>query len=84
VIQTFDIADYRILSREYVTAAKALERMQKKGIIKKRQRAFFITPNITVFVRTKAKGRGKYSDHNLYRRSVSEVAFNGKPLLYNS
>jgi hypothetical protein len=46
---TFGYADLSILPEEYVTAAKALERMQKKGIIKKLSKGIFYKPNITVF-----------------------------------
>jgi len=46
---TFGYADLPILPEEYVTAAKALERLQKKGVIKKLSKGIFYKPNITVF-----------------------------------
>ncbi|MEA1787142.1 hypothetical protein U1E44_13660 [Arenibacter sp. GZD96] len=46
---TFGYADLSILREEYLTAAKALERLQKKGIIKKLSKGIFYKPKITVF-----------------------------------
>jgi len=46
---TFGYSDLPILPEEYVTAAKALERLQKKGVIKKLSKGIFYKPNITVF-----------------------------------
>ena len=46
---TFGYADLPIRSEEYVTAAKALERLQKKGIIRKLSKGIFYKPNVTVF-----------------------------------
>lgn len=42
---TFGYKDLSIASDEYVAAAKALERLTKKGIIKKYLREFFINLN---------------------------------------
>ncbi|MEE1963913.1 DUF6088 family protein [Allomuricauda taeanensis] len=46
---TFGYADLPILPEEYVTAAKALERLQKKGVIKKLSKGIFYKPKITAF-----------------------------------
>ena len=46
---TFGYADLPIRPEEYVTAAKALERLQKKGIIRKLSKGIFYKPNVTVF-----------------------------------
>lgn len=46
---TFGYADLPILPEEYVTAAKAIERLQKKGLIKKLSKGIFYKPNVTVF-----------------------------------
>ncbi len=46
---TFRYTDLSILPEEYLTAAKALERLQKNGVIKKLSKGIFYKPNITVF-----------------------------------
>lgn len=46
---TFGYADLPILPEEYVTAAKAIERLQKKGVIKKLSKGIFYKPNVTIF-----------------------------------
>ena|SRR5690606_11291864 len=43
--KTFGYADLDISKKEYVTAAKALERMQEEGLIKKYPKVFFTSPN---------------------------------------
>ena len=45
----FGYADLRIAREEYQTAAKALERLQAKGIIKKISKGVFYKPEQTVF-----------------------------------
>ena len=45
----FGYADLRIAKEEYQTAAKALERLQAKGIIKKISKGVFYKPEQTVF-----------------------------------
>jgi hypothetical protein len=47
--KTFGYADLPIIPEEYVTAAKALERLQKKGVIKKLSKGIFYKPKVTVF-----------------------------------
>jgi len=47
--KTFGYADLRIAKEEYQTAAKALERLQAKGIIKKISKGVFYKPEQTVF-----------------------------------
>lgn len=47
--KTFGYNDLRIAKKEYTTAAKALERLQKKGLIKKVSKGVFYKPEQTVF-----------------------------------
>ncbi len=47
--KTFGYADLRIAKEEYQTAAKALERLQAKGIIKKISKGVFYKPEQTLF-----------------------------------
>ena len=47
--KTFGYADLGIAQKEYVSAAKALERLQKKGLIKKVAKGKFYKPEQTVF-----------------------------------
>lgn len=47
--KTFGYADLRIAKKEYQAAAKALERLQAKGIIKKLSKGVFYKPEQTVF-----------------------------------
>ncbi|HBS88116.1 MAG: hypothetical protein A2W91_05425 [Bacteroidetes bacterium GWF2_38_335] len=47
--KTFGYEDLRIAKEEYSTAAKALERMQKEGLIKKVSKGVFYKPEQTVF-----------------------------------
>jgi predicted transcriptional regulator of viral defense system len=47
--KTFGYADLGISQEKYVTAAKALERLQKKGVIKKVAKGKFYKPQKTVF-----------------------------------
>lgn len=47
--QPFGYADLGIAPADYITAAKALERMQKKGEIKKVSKGLFYKPEISVF-----------------------------------
>lgn len=47
--KTFGYADLRIAKEEYQAAAKALERLQAKGIIKKISKGVFYKPEQTVF-----------------------------------
>lgn len=47
--KTFGYDDLRIARENYVTAAKALERLQKEGLIKKVSKGVFYKPEQTVF-----------------------------------
>jgi hypothetical protein len=47
--KTFGYADLSIAKEEYQTAAKALERLQKEGLIKKVSKGVFYKPEQTVF-----------------------------------
>ena len=47
--KTFGYDDLRIAKKEYTTAAKALERLQKSGLIKKVSKGVFYKPEQTVF-----------------------------------
>lgn len=47
--KTFGYADLPIAQSEYLTAAKALERLQAKGLIKKMSKGIFYKPIKTVF-----------------------------------
>lgn len=47
--KTFGYDDLRITKEEYSTAAKALERLQKEGLIKKVSKGVFYKPEQTVF-----------------------------------
>ena len=52
---TFGYADLSILPKDFVTVAKALERLQKKGVIKKLSKGVFYKPKKTVFGELKPK-----------------------------
>lgn len=47
--KTFGYSDLAITKENYVTAAKALERLQKEGLIKKVSKGIFYKPQQTVF-----------------------------------
>lgn len=47
--KTFGYEDLRIAKKKYTTAAKALERLQKEGVIKKVSKGVFYKPEQTVF-----------------------------------
>lgn len=47
--KTFGYSDLLITKEDYVTAAKALERLQKEGLIKKMSKGVFYKPKQTVF-----------------------------------
>jgi hypothetical protein len=47
--KTFGYDDLRIAKEDYTTAAKALERLQKEGLIKKVSKGVFYKPEQTVF-----------------------------------
>ncbi|NDV45471.1 hypothetical protein D0T49_00190 [Paludibacter sp. 221] len=47
--KTFGYSDLLIAKEDYVTAAKALERLQKEGLIKKMSKGIFYKPQQTVF-----------------------------------
>lgn len=70
---TFGYVDLPILPDEYVTTAKALERLQKKGVIKKLSKGIFYKPNMTVF------GELKPSEQEILRPYLFE---DGKRIAY--
>lgn len=70
---TFGYQDLSILSDEYVAAAKALERLTKKGIIKKISKGVFYKPKQTVF------GELKPSENELLKTYLFS---NGKRIAY--
>ncbi|MDH6357781.1 DUF6088 family protein [Parabacteroides sp. PF5-9] len=47
--KTFGYSDLLIAKEDYITAAKALERLQKEGLIKKMSKGVFYKPKQTVF-----------------------------------
>ena len=47
--KTFGYNNLRIAREDYTTAAKALERLQKQGVIKKVSKGVFYKPEQTVF-----------------------------------
>lgn len=47
--KTFGYADLNIAKDDYVTAAKALERLQKEGVIKKVSKGLFYKPEPSIF-----------------------------------
>ncbi|MGF7232924.1 DUF6088 family protein [Arachidicoccus sp.] len=47
--KTFGYSDLRIAKEDYSTAAKALERLQKSGVLKKVSKGIFYKPKQTVF-----------------------------------
>ena len=47
--KTFGYADLGIVKEDYQTGAKALERLQTKGVIKKISKGVFYKPEQTVF-----------------------------------
>ena len=79
--KTFGYKDLDITTDQYVTAAKALERLQKKGIIKKVANGKFYKPENTVF------GELKPSETELLKPYLFEgnnrIAYITGALLYN-
>lgn len=73
--KTFGYADLHIAKNEYQTAAKALERFQAKGIIKKLSKGVFYKPEQTVF------GELKPDYRELLRPYLFE---NGKRIAYET
>ncbi|MDP3150013.1 MAG: DUF6088 family protein [Ignavibacteria bacterium] len=70
---TFGYGQLGIAKKEYQTAAKALERMQKKGLIRKISKGVFYKPQMTVF------GELKPSDQEILRPYLFK---NGKRIAY--
>ncbi|MFM7429131.1 MAG: DUF6088 family protein [Flammeovirgaceae bacterium] len=79
--KTFGYASLRISRADYTTAAKALERLQKEGLIKKVSKGLFYKPEQTVF------GELKPDYAELLRPYLFEngkrVAYETGPSLYN-
>lgn len=73
--KTFGYDDLRIAKEEYSTAAKALERLQKEGLIKKVSKGVFYKPEQTVF------GELKPDYSELLRPYLLE---NGKRIAYET
>ncbi len=73
--KTFGYDDLRIAKSDYTTAAKALERLQKEGLIKKVSKGVFYKPEQTVF------GELKPDYTELLRPYLFE---NGKRLAYET
>ena len=73
--QPFGYADLGIEASDFFTAAKALERMQKKGTIKKVSKGVFYTPRSTVF------GTLSPDSYSILQRYLFE---NGKRLAYET
>lgn len=73
--KTFGYDDLRIAKEEYTTAAKALERLQKEGLIKKVSKGVFYKPEQTVF------GELKPDYSELLRPYLYE---NGKRIAYET
>jgi hypothetical protein len=78
---TFGYSNLGISKDEYQTAAKALERLQKKGIIKKLSKGLFYKPEMTVF------GELKPNDQEILRNYLfkdgKRVAYITGASLYN-
>jgi hypothetical protein len=73
--KTFGYSDLHIAREKYQTAAKALERLQKEGFIKKISKGVFYKPEITVF------GELKPDYEELLRPYLFE---NGKRVAYET
>ncbi len=73
--KTFGYDDLRIAKNDYTTAAKALERLQKEGLIKKVSKGVFYKPTQTVF------GELKPDYEELLRPYLFE---NGKRVAYET
>jgi hypothetical protein len=73
--KTFGYNDLRIAKAEYTTAAKALERLQKEGVLKKVSKGIFYKPEQTVF------GELKPDYRELLRPYLFE---NGKRVAYET
>ena len=78
---TFGYEQLKIDKAQYVTAAKALERMQKKGLIKKISKGIFYKPKMTVF------GELKPGDQEILRpylfKDGKRIAYITGTALYN-
>lgn len=79
--KTFGYADLGIVKEDYQTAAKVLERLQKKGVIKKISKGLFYKPEQTVFGELKPN----YSDQlNQYLfKNGKRIAYETGTSLYN-
>jgi hypothetical protein len=79
--KTFGYDDLRIAKEDYTTAAKALERLQKEGLIKKVSKGVFYKPEQTVFGELKPD----YSEllRNYLFENGKRVAYETGTSLYN-
>lgn len=79
--RTFGYADLPIFPEEFMTAAKAMERLQKKGVIRKLSKGVFYKPKVTAF------GELKPSDTEVLRpylfRDGKRIAYITGASLYN-
>ncbi len=73
--KTFGYADLNIEKKSYMSAAKAMERLQKKGVVKKVSKGVFYKPKQTVFGELKPD----------YREQLKQYLFkNGKRIAYET
>ena len=73
--KTFGYADLGIAKKDYLTAAKVMERLQKKGVIKKNSKGVFYKPKQTIFGELKPD----------YREQLNRYLFkNGKRIAYET
>jgi len=73
--KTFGYADLSIAKKDYLTAAKVMERLQKKGMIKKISKGVFYKPEQTVFGELKPD----------YNEQLKQYLFkNGKRIAYET
>jgi hypothetical protein len=79
--KTFGYDDLRIAKEDYTTAAKALERLQKEGLIKRVSKGIFYKPEQTVFGELKPD----YSEllRNYLFENGKRVAYETGTSLYN-
>jgi len=79
--RTFGYTDLPIIPEEFMTAAKAIERLQKKGVIRKLSKGVFYKPKVTAF------GELKPSDTEVLRpylfRDGKRIAYITGASLYN-
>lgn len=73
--KTFGYADLGLAKEDFLTAAKVMERLQKKGIVKKISKGVFYKPEQTIFGELKPD----------YREQLNQYLFkNGKRIAYET